>query len=133
MLVDRAAELAWLEVRWRAKDAKLLIVYGKRRVRKTALLKEFAEGKPGVYILADRRPEPELLREVAARLGGHYTDTFIGRKGFDTWLEAFEYLTTRLRPASAKAGERLLLILDEYLYLVENNSASSSPSRLISP
>ena len=58
------------------------------------------QGKSGVYFLADRRPEREQLREVAARLGGHFTDPFIGRKGLDTWLEAFEYLTTRLRPAA---------------------------------
>ncbi|MCX5733275.1 MAG: ATP-binding protein [candidate division NC10 bacterium] len=126
MFVNRTAELAWLEARWRAKDAQLLIVYGKRRVGKTALLKEFLQGKAGIYFLADRRPEREQLREVAARLSGHFTDPFIGRKGFDTWLEAFEYLTTRLRPPAAKPRERLLLILDEYPYLVENNPATSS-------
>jgi AAA+ ATPase superfamily predicted ATPase len=126
MFVNRAAELGWLEARWRARDAQLLIVYGKRRVGKTALLKETLQGKSGVYFLADRRPEREQLREVAARLGGHFTDPFIGRKGFDTWLEAFEYLTTRLRPSVAKPSERLLLILDEYPYLVENNPATSS-------
>jgi hypothetical protein len=117
MFVNRTAELAWLEARWRARDAQLLIVYGKRRVGKTALLKEFLQGKAGIYFLADRRPEREQLREVAMRLSGHFTDPFIGRKGFDTWLEAFEYLTTRLRPPAAKPRERLLLILDEYPYL----------------
>ena len=38
MFVNRSAESGWLEARWRAKDAQLLIVYGKRRVGKTALL-----------------------------------------------------------------------------------------------
>ena len=126
MFVNRTAELAWLKTRWRVGEAQLLIVYGKRRVGKTALLKEFLQGKPGVYILADRRPEREQLREVAARLGAHFDDAFIGRKGFENWLEAFEYLATRLRPEATPAGARLLLILDEYPYLVENNPATSS-------
>jgi len=126
MFVNRAAELGWLEARWRARDAQFIIVYGKRRVGKTALLKETLQGKSGVYFLADRRPEREQLREVAARLGGHFTDPFIGRKGLDTWLEAFEYLATHLRPTAAKTNKRLLLILDEYPYLVENNPATSS-------
>jgi AAA+ ATPase superfamily predicted ATPase len=126
MFVNRTAELAWLKTRWRVSEAQLLIVYGKRRVGKTALLKEFLQGKPGVYILADRRPEREQLREVAARLGAHFDDAFIGRKGFENWLEAFEYLAARLRPDAAPAGVRLLLILDEYPYLVENNPATSS-------
>ncbi|MBP1779256.1 MAG: hypothetical protein H6Q86_5267 [candidate division NC10 bacterium] len=126
MFVNRTAELARLEAQWRARDAQLLIVYGKRRVGKTALLKEFLQGKPGVYILADRRPEREQLREVAARLGAHFNDAFIGRKGFDTWLEAFEYVAMRFRTRAAQTRERLLLILDEYPYLVENNPATSS-------
>jgi len=126
MFVNRTAELAWLDARWRAKAAQLLVVYGKRRVGKTALLKEFLQGKAGVYFLADRRPEREQLREVAARLGAHFQDPLIGRKGFDTWLEAFEFLAARLRLVGTKAAERLALILDEYPYLVENNAATSS-------
>jgi AAA+ ATPase superfamily predicted ATPase len=59
MFVNRTAELTWLKTRWRAKDAQLRVVYGKRRVGKTALLRECLQGKPGVYILADRRPERE--------------------------------------------------------------------------
>jgi len=50
MFVDRDAELAWLEERWCTKPAQLLIVYGKRRIGKTALLKEFLRGKPAVYV-----------------------------------------------------------------------------------
>ena len=126
MFINRTAELAWLEARGRAKEAQLLIVYGKRRVGKTALLKEFLQGKTGIYFLADRRPEREQLREVAFRLGGHFTDPFIGRKGFETWLEAFEYLVTRIGPPVATPRERLLLILDEYPYLVENSPPTSS-------
>lgn len=126
MFVNRTAELAWLEARWRARDAQLLVVYGKRRVGKTALLKEFLQGKAGVYFLADRRPEREQLREFAVRLGAHFQDPLIGRKGFDTWLEAFEFLAAHLQPAGTKAAERRLLVLDEYPYLVENNPATSS-------
>lgn len=44
---------------------------------KTALLREFIRGKPAVYFLADRRPEREQLKEVAARLGVHLGDAFV--------------------------------------------------------
>jgi AAA+ ATPase superfamily predicted ATPase len=126
MFVNRAAELNWLNERWRSREAEFLVVYGKRRVGKTALLKEFLQGKAGVYFLADRRPEREQLREVAARLGAHFQDSLIGRKGFDTWLEGFEFLAAHLRPGKAMVAGRLALILDEYPYLVENNPATSS-------
>ena len=126
MFIDRTAELAWLEAGWKTTAAQLLIVYGKRRVGKTALLKEFLRGKAGVYLLADRRPEREQLREVATRLGAHFADSFLGRKGFDTWLEAFEVLAARLGAGSRKSRKRQLVIVDEYPYLVENNRATSS-------
>lgn len=124
--VDRETELRWLEQRWGARGAQLLIVYGKRRVGKTALLRQFIQGKPAVYMLADRRPEREQLKEVATRLGTQVGDTFIGRKGFENWLEAFDYLKARLAGQAAKRAHKLVLVLDEYPYLVENNPATSS-------
>lgn len=124
--VDRERELQWLEQRWSASRPQMLIVYGKRRVGKTALLKEFIQGKPAVYVLADRRPERAQLREVATRLGTHFDDGFIGRKGFEGWLEVFEYLKAKLSGQRPKGGHRLVLALDEYPYLVENNPATSS-------
>ncbi len=126
MFMDRETELAWLEERWRAAAAQLVIVYGKRRVGKTALLKEFIQGKPAVYVLADRRPEREQLKEVATRLGAHVGDPFIARKGFESWLEAFEYLHARVQRQAGAAPHRLALVLDEYPYLAENNPATSS-------
>lgn len=124
--VDRETELNWLQQRWRARDAQLLIVYGKRRVGKTELLKQFIRDKPAVYILADRRPEQEQLKEVATRLGAHFDDAFIARKGFDDWLEAFEYLKAKLPAKKARETHDVVLVIDEYPYLVENNAATSS-------
>lgn len=124
--VDRERELGWLEERWRAPGAQLLVVYGRRRVGKTELLKQFIHGKPAIYVLADRRPEREQLREAAARAGAHFGDAFIGRKGFESWLEAFEYLQARLGRGHRNRARRLILAIDEYPYLVENNSATSS-------
>ncbi len=126
MFVDRETELAWLDQRWRAAEAQLLIIYGKRRVGKTALLKQFIREKPAVYVLVDRRPEREQLKEVAARLGAHVGDSFIGRKGFESWLETFEYLQARVQGRAGPRPHRLALILDEYPYLAENNPATSS-------
>jgi hypothetical protein len=124
--VDRETELRWLQQRWRAPGGQLLIMYGKRRVGKTALLKQFIHGKPAVYVLADRRPEREQLKEVAVRVGAHFGDAFIGRKGFDGWVEAFEYIQAKLAGRESRGSKHLALVIDEYPYLVENNQATSS-------
>jgi hypothetical protein len=124
--VDRETESRWLDQAWIARAPQLLIVYGKRRVGKTELLKQFIRNKPSVYFLADRRPEQEQLKEVATRLGTHFDDAFIGRKGFVDWLEAFEYLKAKLPKRRTRGAHHLVLVIDEYPYLVENNPATSS-------
>lgn len=124
--VDREPELEWLEDRWDARAAQLLVVYGKRRVGKTELLKRFIGRKPAIYLLADRRPERDQLKEAATRLGTYFEDVFIGRKGFESWLEAFEYLKAKLSKKGRAGHHRLVLVIDEYPYLVENNPATSS-------
>ncbi len=117
--VDREQELRQLNACWKTQAGALVVVLGKRRVGKTALLRHWMADKPAVYYLADRRPEPDNLRGLAQRLGEHFGDTFVARKGFDDWLEAFAYLKERVRAPFA-------LILDEYPYLAAGNAATSS-------
>ena len=45
--VDRETELATLERAWQSGRAELVVLYGRRRIGKTALLREFMKGKPG--------------------------------------------------------------------------------------
>lgn len=47
--VDRQKELTVLEKEFNRKEASLVIVYGRRRVGKTTLLKEFIKDKRALY------------------------------------------------------------------------------------
>jgi AAA+ ATPase superfamily predicted ATPase len=116
---DRKWELSFLDERWMEKKTQFIIVYGRRRVGKTEILKQFIRDKPAVYFLGDRRPERDQLRELSRRLGTYFGDEFVGRKGFTDWLEAFEYLQSRTK-------KPFILVIDEYPYLVEGNRATSS-------
>ncbi|MDI6740099.1 MAG: ATP-binding protein [Candidatus Edwardsbacteria bacterium] len=112
--VDRRQELAQLNDAWASGHSELYIVYGKRRVGKTELLKHFAAAGPRIYFLADRRPDRQQLLDLAQRVGAAMGDRFVGQKGFSDWLEPFRYL-------EEKTEDRWLLIMDEFPYLVENN------------
>ena len=52
--------------------------------------------------------------EYATQDGTHFDDPFIGRKGFDGWLEAFEYLKAKLPGRKTKRPHALALVIDEY-------------------
>ncbi|WP_187146740.1 ATP-binding protein [Pyrobaculum neutrophilum] len=51
---DRERELEWLEGLYRRPGAQLVVVYGRRRIGKTELLRRFAAGKRAVYFYCER-------------------------------------------------------------------------------
>jgi uncharacterized protein len=58
---DRTDELAALEQRWRSSRAEYMVVYGRRRVGKTELVLNFAEGKRCLYFEATSGTENDHL------------------------------------------------------------------------
>ncbi len=54
MFMNRKDELALLKKLYRSGKKEVLILYGRRRVGKTELVKRFIKNKPAIYFLADR-------------------------------------------------------------------------------
>jgi AAA+ ATPase superfamily predicted ATPase len=52
--IDRGRELAFLEKRFQSGRAELVVVYGRRRVGKTFLLRRFLAGKRGGVLRGDQ-------------------------------------------------------------------------------
>lgn len=46
MFIGRDAELKFLEEQYSGKGGKLVILYGRRRIGKTATIRQFCAGKP---------------------------------------------------------------------------------------
>ena len=57
--INRQEELAFLEQEYLRHGSSLVIVYGRRRVGKTALLAEFIKNRPAVYFLATEENETQ--------------------------------------------------------------------------
>lgn len=110
MFVNRVRELAALQSWWDARQPRPALVWGRRRVGKTALLQEFAVGLSAVFHTgAGRSASGELVqlsRQVAAAGWGGLRDLLV--RPYVDWDDALEHL------AAAAADRRLLLVLDEY-------------------
>jgi len=108
--VNRATELQALESWWQRPTGALGLVWGRRRVGKTALLEEFAHSRRTVFHTGAGRPLPDDLR-ILSRLIGPVAEA--GLRDLDSrplrdWDDVLETL------AAASSSEPLLLVLDEF-------------------
>ena len=120
MFIDRHQELTVLERMFHSEIAEFFVLYGRRRVGKTELLSQFCKDKRSIYFLASQLKEPDHLRQFTETTRHVINDPLLQSLVFDDWESAFIYL------AQQAQDERLVLVLDEFQYLCEDNAALPS-------
>ena len=115
--INREYELDVLNKAYMVDKSQFIVLYGKRRVGKTCLVKEFSRNLPHIYFLADKATEKDQLLAISERIGLLYSDEFLLSRGFVSWHEVFRYLKTK---------GKVVLIIDEFPYLIEANRAIPS-------
>ncbi len=123
VFVDRESELAFLETTWRSERAEFIVVYGRRRVGKTALLRAFCENRPGVFWVASLSSEA-LLRRSFTDAVWQTDHPGAGTAGYsyESWERAF------LALGELAVDRRMVVVIDEFPYLA--NADPSIPSIL---
>ena len=121
-LIDRQAELAFLDqllTRSRPGPAQLVLLYGRRRVGKTLLLRTWAQrsGLPFTYWAAEKEPAALQRKKLYARLLGVPLPQ---APTFASWTELWD------AAANLLGGERRILVLDELPYAAEADPAMLS-------
>ena len=109
--VNRERELAVLEERYRSGRPELVVIYGRRRVGKTSLIRQFITGKPHVYFLAKKKKvddERERFRQKFMQEQGIFLPEAT------TWDGVFEGM-------HAATKGRLVVVIDEFPFWVEKD------------
>ncbi|MDP2754110.1 MAG: ATP-binding protein [Nitrospirota bacterium] len=111
--INRENELKALEERYRSEKPEFFIIYGRRRVGKTELIKRFASGKSHFYFLAKEQPivlEIERFREKFA-------------EKFDMHIERTEELEKIFAQILNKIDhdKKFVFIIDEFPYWVSKH------------
>ncbi|MFQ6084502.1 MAG: ATP-binding protein [Candidatus Aminicenantia bacterium] len=120
MFVDRTGELDYLKKLYKEKNARLLIVYGRRRIGKTELLKQFSKGKKHLFFSSDLSSEQEQLRQFTERIYQMTGESFLQTQVFSSWDALLRYIFDHLLDKIS------LIIIDEFPYLCISNNALPS-------
>ena len=118
LFVNRVEELSMLEERHGSGRAEFVVIYGRRRVGKTALIMKFLENKDGIYLLARETSDIENLKRFSQKIARYFNDSFLLKNPFRSWDAFFEYLTN--------IDGRFIVAIDEFPYLVKSNASLPS-------
>lgn len=114
---DRKTELEALEKRHSSDNFEFFILYGRRRVGKTELIKHFCKDKPHIYHLFSQDTEKRQRERLAASIAEYFNEP---EPKLEDWRETVEYIGEKLKE------EKIILALDEFPYAIESNNALPS-------
>ena len=112
MLSGREKELQYLQKFYEKTGSQFVVLYGRRGVGKTRLVREFAEEIPYFYYACRDASE----REQRYQWGKELSEAGVVTEEFPAWQELF---TGSLQSESFKQ----VFVLDEFQYLMKNGSS----------
>ena len=118
MFIGRQRELAQLETLYATGQAALFILYGRRRVGKTELLRHFCQDKPGLFFVATMASDTEQLAEFSRAVWRATHPEVPTGFTFPSWESAFQALVD--------LPGRPVVVLDEFTYLMSGNRSIPS-------
>ncbi|MDI3476367.1 MAG: uncharacterized protein PWQ95_2095 [Thermococcaceae archaeon] len=109
--IGREKELIFMESLWQ-KENSFLPIYGRRRVGKTRLVKEFIREKPSIYYLARNSTYRDNLLEFSRVALEAYPSPYLTPSSFSSFTDVFRYLSEK---------GKLIVVIDEFPYLIQSD------------
>lgn len=124
MFIGRERELNALEKLYTSDKFEFAVIYGRRRVGKTALINRFLDGKKAIYFTGVESNATQNLENLSKSIleygSGIEADT-----SFVSFQAALEYVF------KLAETERLILAIDEYPYVARSSKSLSSTLQLL--
>ena len=120
MFYCRDEELQKLNQRYADDAFECLIIYGRRRVGKTALINEFCRDKPTIYFSALTATAAKNLSALSRAIHLYKEPEVSAFPAYQTFDDALEEI------GRLAQNQRLIFVIDEYPYLAKAEEAISS-------
>ena len=117
--LGREKEILVLEKEY-ARDGGFVVIYGRRRIGKTTLIKQFIKSKNAFYFLATKEVESQSMKRFAGVIARTTGNSVMQKAAFSDWLDLFQAV------ADYKPNEKKVLVIDEFPYLVKVNDSFPS-------
>lgn len=122
--IGREQDLNCLEENYQ-KDSGFVVIYGRRRVGKTELIKQFIKGKNALYYLSMEEKEQDSLVRWTNAIAEFTNQPEMANTNISRWEFLFKNF------ADYKPNEKKILVIDEFPYLVKANEAFPSVMQYI--
>lgn len=117
--LGREKEILVLEKEYN-RDSGFVVIYGRRRIGKTTLIKQFIKSKTAFYFLATKEVESQSMKRFAGVIARTTGNSVMQKATFSDWLDLFQVV------ADYKPNEKKVLVIDEFPYLVKVNDSFPS-------
>lgn len=117
--LGREKEILVLEKEYN-RDGGFVVIYGRRRIGKTTLIKQFIKSKTAFYFLATKEVESQSMKRFAGVIARTTGNSVLQKAAFSDWLDLFQAV------ADYKPNEKKVLVIDEFPYLVKVNDSFPS-------
>lgn len=117
--LGREKEILVLEKEY-ARDGGFVVIYGRRRIGKTTLIKQFIKSKTAFYFLATKEVESQSMKRFAGVIARTTGNSVLQKAAFSDWLDLFQAV------ADYRSNEKKVLVIDEFPYLVKVNDSFPS-------
>lgn len=111
MFIGREKELMLIEQKVKSSRFEFGILYGRRRIGKTSLLKQIVQKHKAIYYVANTMGLEYNMNQLSQTVAQYFNEPI----SFDNLEMIFKYLVLRSNE------KRITLIIDEFTYLMDGN------------
>ena len=123
MFIGRERELDSLNKLYQTDEFEFVVLYGRRRVGKTALINHFIADKPAIYFMGVESNAKQNLENFSASILEYYS----GIRSTETSFLSFQAALDTVFQLSL--NKRIILAIDEYPYVAKSSKSFAKAAR----